>query len=88
MSNSILNDINLKINSAYYLGDFTIKLIFNDKTEKIVDFKPFLKKSLHPSIKKYLEESKFKKFNLKDGNLNWNNYDMIFPIWDLYQGDL
>ena len=88
MSNSQINDINLKINSASYLGDFTIKLIFNDKTERIVDFKSFLKKSIHPSIKKYLEESEFKKFNIKDGNLNWNNYDIIFPIWDLYQGDL
>jgi len=34
----------------------------------------------------YLDESKFKEYKIIDGNLNWNDYDMIFPIEDLYQG--
>jgi hypothetical protein len=33
-----------------------------------------------------LDESKFKQFLILDGNLNWNDYDLIFPIADLYQG--
>ena len=78
----------LKINSAKYLSDYAIRIMFNDGTEKLVDFKAFLSKSLHPSIKKYLDEKRFSNFNLTDGNLNWNDYDLIFPIWDLYNGKI
>ncbi|MCF8372875.1 MAG: DUF2442 domain-containing protein [Bacteroidales bacterium] len=77
---------NLKIATAKYLSDYAIRVHFNDGSEKLVDFKPFLSKSLHPSIKKYLDENKFSEFEIKDGNLNWNDYDLIFPIWDLYSG--
>ena len=78
----------LKIDSAKYLSDYAIRIRFNDGTEKLVDFKPFLSSSLHPSIKKYLDEKKFSNFSLTDGNLNWNDYDLIFPIWDLYNGKI
>jgi hypothetical protein len=78
----------LKIVSAKYLTDFAIRIQFNDGTEKVVDFKPFLSKSLHPSIKKYLDEKMFSDFSLTEGNLNWNDFDMIFPIRDLYNGKI
>jgi len=54
----------------------------------LVDFKPFLELSLHPSIKKYLEGKRFKEFKIVDGNLNWNDYDLIFPVEDLYAGHI
>ena len=76
----------LKIDSAKYLSDYVIRIIFNDGNERLVDFKPFLSKSLHPTIKKYLDENKFSSFSLTDGNLNWNDYDLIFPISELYNG--
>ena len=78
----------LKIESAKYLSDYAIRILFNDGTEKLVDFKPFLSNSIHPSIKKYLDEKRFSNFNMTDGNLNWNDYDLIFPIWDLYNGKI
>jgi hypothetical protein len=78
----------LRIHSAKYLADYAIRIKFNDGTEKVVDFKPFLSKSNHPSIKKYLDENKFSDFSLTDGNLNWNDYDLIFPIIDLYSGKI
>ncbi|MBN2742745.1 MAG: DUF2442 domain-containing protein [Marinilabiliaceae bacterium] len=78
----------LKIDSAKYLSDYAIRIKFNDGNEKLIDFKPFLLKSIHPSIKKYLDENKFSKFSLIDGNLNWNDYDLIFPISDLYRGQI
>lgn len=78
----------LEIDSAKYLSDYVIRIKFSDGTERLVDFKPFLSKSLHPSIKKYLDENKFSKFSLTDGNLNWNDYDLIFPISDLYNGQI
>lgn len=36
----------LKIDSAKYLSDFAIRLNFSDGANKVVDFKPFLLKSL------------------------------------------
>ncbi len=78
----------LKIDSAKYLSDYAIRIRFSDGNEKLVDFKPFLSKSLHPSIKKYLDENKFSNFSLTDGNLNWNDYDLIFPLSDLYNGQI
>lgn len=76
----------IKIDSAKYLSDYAIRIKFSDGSEKLVDFKPFLSKTLHPSIKKYLDENEFSNFSLSDGNLNWNDYDLIFPISDLYNG--
>jgi len=78
----------IEIKSAKYIGDFAIRLFFSDGFNRLVDFKQFLESSLHPSIRQYLEEDRFKQFQIIDGNLNWNNYDLIFPIDDLYQGKL
>ncbi len=76
----------LRVESAKYLTDYAIRIKFSDGHERLVDFKPFLSKSLHPSIKKYLDENNFSNFSLTDGNLNWNDFDLIFPISDLYHG--
>lgn len=78
----------LKVVSAKYLNDYKIKIKFSDGKEKVVDFKSFLELSNHPDIKKYLEVDLFKSYNIVHGNLIWNDYDMIFPVADLYQGKL
>lgn len=76
----------LEIKSAKYIGDYAVRISFNDGISRLVDFKPFLESSLHPSIRKYLDETQFKQFKIIEGNLNWNDYDLIFPIADLYEG--
>jgi hypothetical protein len=78
----------IEIRSANYIGDFAIRLFFNDGLNRVVDFKPFLESSFHPSIRKYLDETLFKQFEIVDGNLNWNDYDLIFPIEDLHEGKI
>ncbi len=78
----------LEVKSAQYLGDFAVRLAFNDGFTRLVDFKPFLEHSLHPAIHRYLNEQLFKQFVIVDGNLNWNDYDLIFPLEDLYKGQL
>jgi len=60
-------------------------LFFTDGFNRLVDFKPYLEASLHPSIRKYFDEAWFKLFDIMDGNLNWNDYDMIFPVEDFYK---
>ena len=78
----------IEISAAKYIGDYAIRIKLKDGTEKLVDFKPFLNKSQHPSINKYLKEELFSDFQIVKGNLNWNDYDLIFPIWDLYNGSI
>ena len=78
----------LSIVTAIFKGDFAIRIFFNDGFSKLVDFKTFLEKSSHPSIKKYLDEDKFKQFKVIEGNLNWNDYELIFPVADLYNGKI
>ena len=78
----------IEIKSAKYIGDYAIRVYFMDGSDRLIDFKSFLESSLHPSIRKYLDEKKFKQFKILDGNLNWNDYDLIFPVDDLYKGNI
>ena len=78
----------IQIKSVKYIGDFVIRIFFSDDFSTLVDFKPFLENSLHPTIRNYLNENKFKNYKIIDGNLNWNDYDLIFPIEDLYKGKI
>ena len=78
----------MEIKSVRYIGDYAIRIFFSDGSDKLVDFKPFLESSVHPSIRKYLDETKFKEYQIVDGNINWNDYDLIFPIEDLFIGKI
>ena len=78
----------IEVKSARYIGDYAMRVFFSDGFKRLVDFKPFLETSLHPAIRKYLDEAMFSDYQIIDGNLNWNDYDLIFPIEDLYKGKL
>ena len=75
----------LEIVSAKYVGNYAIHILFSDGFDKTVHFKYFLTHSKHPSIRSYLDENKFNQFSIVDGNLNWNDYELIFPVEDLYE---
>jgi hypothetical protein len=76
----------IEVISAEYNGNHAIRIKFGNGAETLVDFKPFLLNSGHPSIQKYLDERLFQEFKIIDGNLNWNNYDLLFPVEDLLEG--
>lgn len=78
----------INITDAIYIGDFTIRLTFDNGHSQLVDFKPFLEQALHPEIKKYFDEELFKQFRIKDGNLDWNDFELCFPISDLYENTI
>jgi len=78
----------INIEKANYISEYKIHFMFNDGKENIVDFKPFLFSSSHPDIKKYQNETLFKKFTLNYGEIEWNDYDLAFPIFDIYQGHI
>ena len=81
----ILSEQVITIKRAKHLGAYKVELLFNDDKKSVIDFYPFLSSSLNPLINKYLDPKKFSHFNIDDGDLEWNDYDLCFPIADLYE---
>ena len=78
----------LEITEAEYVARYKIRLVFNDDLERVMDFNPFLRKARNPHITKYRSTEKFKSFRLDNGDLMWGDFEMIFPITDLYRGEI
>lgn len=78
----------IEITRAEYVDSYRIRFWFNDGKDKIVDFGSFLRSARNPLFKKYLDTNEFKKFKIIYGNLDWNNYEMCFPVADLYEGKI
>jgi hypothetical protein len=70
--------------AASYAGDYKLDIRFSNGQYRKVNFESFLRKSLHPAIRQYLDKNKFRQFSIMNGNVNWNDYDLIFPVEDLY----
>jgi hypothetical protein len=75
----------LAVTTAEYLDGYRIRLQFNDGKEQVVDFYPFLGHSAHPAIRVYLDPTQFAGFRIEYGDLVWGDYDLCFPITDLYR---
>ena len=78
----------LQIEKADYIKDYKIKLVFSDKKEWIINFQPFLEHARNPMTRKFLDINEFKKFKIEYGDLVWNDYELCFPIIDLYEDNI
>lgn len=78
----------INIVSATQVGDYVLKIDFDDNTAQTVDFGPFLKRSHHPDVRAYLQTERFAKFHLVYGELVWGDYDLCFPVVDLYRNQI
>jgi hypothetical protein len=78
----------IEIVRAEYVDDYRIHLWFSDGKERIMDFEPFLRNARNPLFKKYLNLNEFKNFTLVYGNLDWNDFEICFPVADLYEGKI
>ena len=78
----------INIVAAEQTGDYRIRLTFDDGTAQVIDFKPFLQRSQHPDIRAYLDVARFAAFRIEYGELVWGDYDLCFPIVDLYHNRL
>ena len=66
------------------VGDYRLRLRFDDGTVQAVDFFPFLAHSRHPDIRAYLDPVRFAGYRLEYGDLVWGDYELCFPLIDLY----
>ena len=78
----------IAIESAKYVSEYKINLCFSDATHRVIDFAPFLHQSTNILIRQYLDIEKFRLFSITNGDLEWNDYDLCFPIADLYNNTL
>jgi Protein of unknown function (DUF2442) len=78
----------VNIISATQTGEYRIQLRFDDETEQEVNFKPFLAHSSHPDIRAYLDPARFSAFRIEYGELVWGDYDLCFPLIDLYRNQI
>ena len=78
----------IAIERVEYVEGYILRLTFSDGHEQLVDFGPFLSQSHNPHIRKYLDKELFQQFTLADGDLFWHDYDLCFPLADLYEGQI
>lgn len=83
MTNAIINIV-----SARQVGDYGIHLAFSDGFEQLVDFRQFLSNSMHPDIRLWLIPQKFSSFRIEYGELVWGDYELCFPVIDLYRNQI
>lgn len=76
----------VQIEAALYVAPYVLQLRFDDGHESTVDFGRFLRGSVHPAIRAYLDLKRFRNFTLEHGVLHWNDFDLVFPMSDLYEG--
>ena len=78
----------LSVKNAKHIKSHILEITFSDGYVNCVDFAPFIFSNGHPDYEKYKSEKTFLAFEIIDGNLNWDDYTMIFPVEDLYKGKL
>lgn len=79
----------ISVIDAAYKGDYRVEVSFSDSVKKVVDFGNFLRTNDHPQYNSYKNPEQFKSFRVERGNLVWgNNWDLIFPVLDLYEGTI
>ena len=78
----------IQIVSAKHAGDYRIRLEFGDGKVHEVDFKPFLVETRHPEIRAFLDPNRFADFRVEFGELIWGDYELCFPVADLYDNQI
>ena len=79
----------ISVKEANYIDNFLLEIVFNDNKKNVIDFGVYLETHSHPQFNKYKKINNFKKFKIENGNVVWGkDWDMIFPVFDLYNGFL
>ena len=76
----------VQVRDVRHVRAYRLRIEFTDGKTTEVDFGPFLRSAAHPGIRRYLQPRRFKQFTITGGVLQWNDFDLIFPMADLYDG--
>ncbi|MCY4524604.1 MAG: DUF2442 domain-containing protein [Halobacteriovoraceae bacterium] len=78
----------IAIKKAEYVSSYKIMFTFSDDVKREIDFEEYLRTATHPQVKKYLDLKLFKQFEIINGDIDWNDYELCFPIMDLYENKI
>jgi len=78
----------VSVSKVELVEGYVLRIFFSDGTTREMDFCPFLKSSTNPMIRKYLDLGLFQDFTVQNGDLFWNDYDLCFPVADLYENTI
>ena len=73
------------VKKVTHLDNYRLRIEFSDGHSSTVDFESFLKNAQNPSISKYLDPELFSQYEIEEGDLQWNDYELCFPVEDLYE---
>jgi hypothetical protein len=77
----------IKVANAKYLDGYKLLIAFTDHKQQVVDFSDFINSRAKGFLSKYKSQDEFRKFNIERGNVVWGkNWDLIFPVYQLYNG--
>ncbi|MCC8119528.1 MAG: DUF2442 domain-containing protein [Bacteroidales bacterium] len=60
----------IEVIKAQYVGLYTLRLWFNDHTEKVINLKKYLKGEIYQPLK---SDDFFRKFQIKFNTIEWPN---------------
>jgi hypothetical protein len=79
----------ISVKEAKYIDGLKVELLFNDNKKKVIDLSDFFQTHSHPQYNKYKKPENFRKFSIENGNVVWGkDWDMIFPVYNLYKGKI
>ena len=78
----------ISVTAAQSVGELRLHIAFSDGATQDVDFRSFLQHSNHPEIRAFLDPNKFNTFAIQDGDLVWGDWELCFPIMDLYHNNI
>lgn len=84
----LVEGIGVDVAQAEHAGAYRLRLVFSDGMERTVDFEPFLSSSSHPAIRAFLNPDKFSRFRIEQGDLIWGDYELCFPVADMYENHI
>ena len=73
----------MNVTKAKYIGDYTVKVWFDNGESRTVDFSAVVLMSSNALVAQFADKQKFQQFTIDDGVLTWNN-DMDFAPEALY----
>jgi hypothetical protein len=79
----------INVIKAEYIESYKLEILFSNDRKNLVDFSAFFETHSNPQYNKYKKENNFKKFKIENGNVVWGkDWDMIFPVDELFKGKL
>ncbi len=78
----------IAVRKAQVIEAFVLSVEFTDGKRTRVDIGPFLTKSKLPDIAKYRNAKQFARCEIVGGNVIWGDYEMLFPVAELYAGSI